>query len=72
MAGIVDIVMDLKESGLNPLALENAAEIALKTEYFELAWSLFKKLTSLRPHFFWPILLNTGRKDGELGKSRIR
>lgn len=71
-ADIMAIVTDLKESGLNSWALENAAEIALKSEYFELAWSLFKKFTNLRPHFFWPILLSAGRKEGELGRSTNR
>lgn len=51
----------------NVLALENAAEIALVTEYCELAWSLLKEFTYLRPHFFWPLLLTSGRSDGELG-----
>lgn len=59
--------MDLKDSKLNVFALENAAEIALVTEYCELAWALFKEFTYLRPHFFWPILLSSGRNDGELG-----
>lgn len=63
--------MDLKESELNSLALENAAEVALRTEYLELIWSLFKKFTCLRPHFFWPVLVAMGRKDGELGNQEV-
>lgn len=63
----MDTVLELKETGLNPLALENAAEFALKTEYLDLAWNVFAKFSYLRPHFFWPILLSAGRKDGELG-----
>lgn len=59
--------MDLKNSDLNPSALENATEVALFTEHLELAWILFEKFTYLRPHFFWPVLLSTGRSNGELG-----
>lgn len=64
--------MDFKNSNLNPLALENATEIALFTEYLELAWCLFEKFTCLRPHFFWPILLSTGRSDGESGERTFK
>lgn len=72
VAKVMDLVMDLKDSNLNVLALENAAEIALVTENCELAWSLFKKFTYLRPHFFWPILLSSNRSDAELGTNSTK
>lgn len=64
---VIEVVTDLKDSNLNQLAFENAAEVALITEDLDLAWCLLKKFTYLRPHFFRPILLSTGRSDGELG-----
>lgn len=67
---IMTVVMDLRGTKLNSLALENAAEVALRTEYTELAWSLLRNFTYLRPHFFWPILLSAGRLEGEIGMTK--
>lgn len=57
----------MKQSELNPLALEEAAKIALQQHYVELSWKLFENFSYLRPHFFWPLLLDAGRQDGESG-----
>lgn len=51
--------------------MENATEIALKHNKTEIAWELLKNMTTLRPHFFWPLLINAGKESGELGVPAI-
>lgn len=64
-SAILEVVKDLRQSGLNSLALENATEFALREQRSELAWKLFENFTYLRPHFFWPLLRSGGLRGGE-------
>lgn len=49
-------------------AFENLAEFAMKNKYFDITWKLFENFRELRPHFFWPLLVDARNNKGETGK----
>lgn len=65
---IIKITKHLRDTNLNSYALEKLTEIALRHNYTQASWKLLENMPNLRPHFFWPILLDANRKEGELGK----
>ncbi|XP_063887839.1 leucine-rich PPR motif-containing protein, mitochondrial-like [Scylla paramamosain] len=71
MIKVVEYCQDLKEKGLNPLALEQALNSALTNGRPEEALFLMRVMKeegcSLRPHYFWPIFLHHG-KSGDAQK----
>ncbi|XP_045482968.1 leucine-rich PPR motif-containing protein, mitochondrial-like [Harmonia axyridis] len=64
---IVEFVNNLKHFGLNEYALENVTESALKNKLFTVAMNLFCHFDMLKPHYFWPILVEAHHRDGEIG-----
>lgn len=42
-------------------------EYALRKKYFQEVWIFFEHLDVCRPHFFWALLLDGGRTNGEGG-----
>lgn len=62
MTQVVEYCQDLKENGLNPLALETALNSALVNGHPEEALFLMRVMRDegcdLRPHYFWPIFLH--------------
>ncbi|XP_032528915.2 leucine-rich PPR motif-containing protein, mitochondrial-like [Danaus plexippus] len=65
------ISQELMSSGRNAIALQNAAEAALQLGKVPLALDLFTRMKQfgmpVRPHYFWPILLQTSKTYGEKG-----
>lgn len=48
--------------------MERLTELALKFKYENQAWTLLKNLDIVRPHYFWPLLMQNGKTNGEIGK----
>ncbi|XP_026738894.1 leucine-rich PPR motif-containing protein, mitochondrial-like [Trichoplusia ni] len=65
------ITQELMSSGRNPIALQNACEAALQLGKVPLALDLMTRMQqmgiTIRPHYFWPILLQTSKTYGEKG-----
>ncbi|KAJ8736098.1 hypothetical protein PYW08_006754 [Mythimna loreyi] len=65
------ITQELMSSGRNPIALQNACEAALQLGKVPLALDLMTRMKqlgiTLRPHYFWPILLHNSKTYGEKG-----
>lgn len=67
---IIDIAIKLEDTNKNTRALHIAAEIALKRSppmalpIFE---ALVKREQSLRPHYFWPLMMYNFRRHNEAG-----
>ncbi|XP_072390248.1 leucine-rich PPR motif-containing protein, mitochondrial [Diabrotica undecimpunctata] len=55
----------------NEYVYERLTEVALKNEYYDIAWRLFEHLQALRPHFFWPLFLNARNVEGEAGIFKV-
>lgn len=68
MTRVVEYCQELKEKGVNPLALETALNSALMNGFPEESFFLMRVMRdegcSLRPHYFWPIFLHYG-KNGD-------
>ncbi|XP_050312939.1 leucine-rich PPR motif-containing protein, mitochondrial [Anthonomus grandis grandis] len=64
---IINEAKDLIEKDLNPYILESLTELALKFKYTHQAWELLRSLNTLRPHYFWPLLIQAGNERGEIG-----
>lgn len=60
---------NLVDTDLNPHILENLTELALRFKYEEQAWSLLGSLEVVRPHYFWPLLIQNARSNGEYGNN---
>lgn len=59
----------LQEIGSDQYLLQNLTEVALRTEKINVAWALLEMFSSeLRPHFFWPLLIQSSKIEGEVGK----
>lgn len=58
---------DLQRSGLNPFALEKITGVALRRGFYKVAWELLESFSSLRPHYFWPLLLQAEKQNREIG-----
>ncbi|XP_041975636.1 leucine-rich PPR motif-containing protein, mitochondrial [Aricia agestis] len=71
---IADVAEALMVSGRNPIAIQNAAEAALQLARGPLATDLLTHMARLdlplRPHYFWPILLQAAKTHGEKGVMR--
>ncbi|KAJ8735797.1 hypothetical protein PYW07_007417 [Mythimna separata] len=65
------ITQELMSSGRNPIALQNACEAALQLGKVPLALDLMTRMKqlgiTLRPHYFWPILVHNSKSYGEKG-----
>ncbi|KAF2901912.1 hypothetical protein ILUMI_04268 [Ignelater luminosus] len=64
---LIDVAKDLQRSGLNPFALENITGIALRRGFYKVAWELLESFSRLRPHYFWPLLLQAEKQNREIG-----
>lgn len=57
------------ESGHEPMALTNVAEISLKLGRERLSLAIFRAMQKhgleIRPHYYWPLLINAKRDEGE-------
>ncbi|XP_014468655.1 PREDICTED: leucine-rich PPR motif-containing protein, mitochondrial-like [Dinoponera quadriceps] len=66
---IVKFANSFIESGSEPMALTNVAEISLKLSREKQSLVIFttmqKKGLEIRPHYYWPLLLNAHRNEGE-------
>ncbi|XP_050728830.1 leucine-rich PPR motif-containing protein, mitochondrial-like [Eriocheir sinensis] len=71
MTRVVEYCQDLKEKGLNPLALETALNSALMNGFPEESLFLMRVMKDegcvLRPHYFWPVFLHHS-KNGDTQK----
>ncbi|XP_060804000.1 leucine-rich PPR motif-containing protein, mitochondrial [Amyelois transitella] len=65
------ITQELMASGRNPIAIQNASEAALQQGKVPLALDMFMRMKQLglplRPHYFWPVLLQNSKSYGEKG-----
>ncbi|XP_044761643.1 leucine-rich PPR motif-containing protein, mitochondrial [Coccinella septempunctata] len=68
---IVEIADDLKQAGLNEYALENVTEAAMRNKLFSSALNLLAHFSTLKPHYFWPLLIEAHKRDGEIGLLEI-
>ncbi|KAK4881374.1 hypothetical protein RN001_004693 [Aquatica leii] len=64
---IIKIIKELKDEGLNLIALEKLTVIAVKKGLFNVAWELLMTMSHFRPHYFWPFLLHSSKQQGEIG-----
>ena len=75
MTKVVEYCQNLKEKGLNPLALETALNSALINGRPEEALFLMRVMKDegchLRPHYFWPIFLHHGRNSNTQSKQYL-
>ncbi|CAG9769248.1 unnamed protein product [Ceutorhynchus assimilis] len=67
ISAIISIAKSLIEKKLNLYICEYLTELALRFKYQEQAWALLKCLQIVRPHYFWPLLVQDGKKSGENG-----
>ncbi|ALC48217.1 CG14786 [Drosophila busckii] len=67
---MLQFAAQLRQSGQNPRALQLLAELALRRQP-SLALSCLQALHTaaepLRPHYFWPLLLQQHKREGERG-----
>ncbi|XP_018577646.1 leucine-rich PPR motif-containing protein, mitochondrial [Anoplophora glabripennis] len=63
----ITLCKHLHDNNLNNYALQHLTELALRHNYTEASWRLLENMPVLRPHFFWPLLLDANRKQGEIG-----
>ncbi|XP_066150797.1 leucine-rich PPR motif-containing protein, mitochondrial isoform X2 [Euwallacea fornicatus] len=54
---IIGIAKNLTDKGFNKYILEGLTWVALRFKYQEEAWIFLSNLNVLRPHYFWPLLL---------------
>ncbi|KAJ8921642.1 hypothetical protein NQ315_010551 [Exocentrus adspersus] len=64
---IIKLCKHLHEKNLNQYALEDLAEIALRHKYVDASCSLLENMSIRRPHFFWPLLVEANKREGETG-----
>lgn len=57
----------LKEHTSEEYLLKQIAGQALKMRRVETTWAILELLPELRPHYFWPLLINAYKTDGEAG-----
>lgn len=66
------VTQELMSSGRNPIAIQNASEAALQLGKIPLALDMFTRMQqlgmALRPHFFWPVLIQNSKTYGEKGE----
>ncbi|XP_048517733.1 leucine-rich PPR motif-containing protein, mitochondrial isoform X2 [Dendroctonus ponderosae] len=67
IATIISLAKNISEKEMNPCIMESLSELALKFKYEKQAWALLKNLDFVRPHYFWPLLVENGRTNGEIG-----
>nr|CAH7746771.1 unnamed protein product [Callosobruchus chinensis] len=68
---IIKIAKYLKDNNLNEYCIQNLTEIALRHNYVDVCWDLLQNLPEVRPHFFWPLLINAHKTSGEKGVADI-
>ncbi|CAG9858530.1 unnamed protein product [Phyllotreta striolata] len=64
---VIQTAKNFLENFNNKLVFQNLAEFALRNRFLDVSFDIFKHLPELRPHFFWPHLLNAGNSTGEAG-----
>ncbi|XP_066248718.1 leucine-rich PPR motif-containing protein, mitochondrial isoform X2 [Euwallacea similis] len=67
MSVIIGIAKNLTDKGSNEYILEGLTWLALRFKYEEQAWILLSTLHILRPHYFWPLLLQSAQNKGHQG-----
>ncbi|GJQ88511.1 hypothetical protein Trydic_g15429 [Trypoxylus dichotomus] len=64
---IIKICGYIKNQGENLHPLELVTNKALRKQQTERAWYFLKHFDILKPHYFWPLLIDSGSKNGEKG-----
>ncbi|KAK9878882.1 hypothetical protein WA026_003711 [Henosepilachna vigintioctopunctata] len=67
VASLVDVAKRLKACGLNDFILEDVTIVALTKKLTVSAMGLLKHLDTIRPHYFWPLLVEASKNQGEKG-----
>ncbi|XP_017775589.1 PREDICTED: leucine-rich PPR motif-containing protein, mitochondrial isoform X2 [Nicrophorus vespilloides] len=64
---VIEMSKSLIENELNPQALIDVTETALRKGLVKESLLLFRNLDTVRPHFFWPLIKIRGGELGEAG-----
>nr|CAI5838257.1 unnamed protein product [Callosobruchus analis] len=64
---ILKIANYLRDNSLNEYCIHHLTEIALRHNYVDVCWDLLQNLPEIRPHYFWPFLINAHNTSGEKG-----
>lgn len=64
---VVNLTKELVRRNLNPTTLQSITEFVLRNKYFEVALELFQAFPKLKPHYFWPLLIEKAKETGQIG-----
>lgn len=67
---VTEFASNFVKSGHDPMALTNIAEMSLKLGREKQTFSIFGAMRQMgieiRPHYYWPLLINAQRNEGEV------